>query len=227
MPTILLVDDETRMLDLLSLYLSPLGYKCIKHTSALDAINCLEEVEVDLVLLDLMMPEMDGWDACREIRKHWDIPIIMLTARSEKTDVVKGLKMGADDYVTKPFDEEELIARIEAVMRRNSGSSPQITFKGLKLNMDSYELDFHETAIPLTPKEISLLNLFLQNKNKVFTREHLISTIWGYGVATEDRTIDSHVRNLRDKLRKAGFAADDYLMTVWGVGYKWLEKAEK
>jgi DNA-binding response OmpR family regulator len=227
MATILLVDDETRMLDLLSLYLSPLGFKCIKQTSALDAISYLEENDVDLVLLDLMMPEMDGWDACREIRKHWDVPIIMLTARSEKPDIVKGLKMGADDYVTKPFDEGELIARIEAVMRRNSGSNPLITFKGLKLNMDSYELDFHETSIPLTPKEISLLNLFLQNKNKVFTREHLISTIWGYGVATEDRTIDSHVRNLRDKLRKAGFAADDYLITVWGVGYKWLEKAEK
>jgi DNA-binding response OmpR family regulator len=227
MATILLVDDETRMLDLLSLYLSPLGFKCIKQTSALDAISYLEENDVDLVLLDLMMPEMDGWDACREIRKHWDVPIIMLTARSEKPDIVKGLKMGADDYVTKPFDEGELIARIGAVMRRNSGSNPLITFKGLKLNMDSYELDFHETSIPLTPKEISLLNLFLQNKNKVFTREHLISTIWGYGVATEDRTIDSHVRNLRDKLRKAGFAADDYLITVWGVGYKWLEKAEK
>ncbi|HAQ06036.1 MAG TPA: DNA-binding response regulator [Bacillus bacterium] len=226
MATILLVDDETRMLDLLSLYLAPLGYKCIKKTSALDAITYLEENDADLILLDVMMPEMDGWDACKEIRKHWDIPIIMLTARSEKLDVVKGLKIGADDYITKPFDEGELIARIEAVLRRNSSSSSLLSFNGLSLNMDSYESQFNGAVIPLTPKELSLLNLFLQNRNKVFTREHLISTIWGYGVATEDRTIDSHVRNLRDKLRKAGFAADNYLITVWGVGYKWLEKAE-
>lgn len=226
MATIILVDDETRMLELLSLYLAPLGYKCIKQTSALDALSYLEANNADLILLDVMMPEMDGWEACREIRKHWDIPIIMLTARSEKLDIVKGLKIGADDYVTKPFDEGELIARIEAVLRRNSGKSPIISFKGLNLNMDSYDLQFNGASIPLTPKEFSLLNLFLQNRNKVFTREHLISNIWGYGVATEDRTIDSHVRNLRDKLRKAGFSADDYLITVWGVGYKWLEKAD-
>jgi DNA-binding response OmpR family regulator len=227
MANILLVDDETRMLDLLTLYLAPLGYNCIAKTSAHDAISFLEEKHADLVLLDVMMPEMDGWEACREIRKHWDIPIIMLTARSEKPDIVKGLKIGADDYVTKPFDEGELIARIEAVLRRNSGKSHLLSFKGLNLNMDSYELQYNRTSIPLTPKEFSLLNLFLQNRNKVYTREHLISSIWGYGVATEDRTIDSHVRNLRDKLRKAGFAADDYLITVWGVGYKWLDKAER
>ena len=226
MTTILLVDDETRMLDLLTLYLTPQGYKCIKKNSALDAISYLEDHQADLVLLDIMMPEMDGWDACQEIRKHWQIPIIMLTARSEKTDIVKGLKNGADDYITKPFDEAELIARIEAVLRRNSGESALLSFKGLALNMDSYELQYNGADIALTPKEFSLLNLFLQNRNKVFTREHLISTIWGYGVSTEDRTIDSHVRNLRDKLRKAGFAADEYLLTVWGIGYKWIEKTE-
>lgn len=226
MATILLVDDETRMLDLLSLYLTPLGYKCVKRTSASDAIHYLEENRADLVLLDVMMPDMDGWEACREIRKHWDIPVIMLTARSEKPDVVKGLNIGADDYVTKPFDEAELVARIEAVLRRNSGKGSILSFNGLCLDLDSYELHFQENPIPLTPKEFSLLHSFLQNRNKVFTREHLITTIWGYGVNTEDRTIDSHVRNLRDKLRKAGFAADDYLITVWGVGYKWLDKAD-
>lgn len=226
METILLIDDETRMLDLLSLYLTPLGYKCVKQTSALDAISYLDENHADIILLDVMMPEMDGWEACREIRKHWDIPVIMLTARSEKPDIVKGLKIGADDYVAKPFDEGELIARIEAVLRRHSAKSPILSFKGLNLNMDSYDLLYNGASIPLTPKEFSLLNLFLLNRNKVFTREHLISNIWGYGVATEDRTIDSHVRNLRDKLRKAGFSADDYLITVWGVGYKWLEKED-
>ncbi|WP_102263666.1 response regulator transcription factor [Mesobacillus jeotgali] len=223
MATILLVDDETRMLDLLALYLTPAGYKCIKRTSGNEAISFLEDNHADLVLLDVMMPELDGWETCSEIRRHWDIPVIMLTARSEKPDVVRGLKIGADDYITKPFDEGELIARIEAVLRRQSVKSHLLDFNGLKLNTDSYDVQYNGILIPLTPKEFALLSLFLQNINKVFTREHLISTIWGYGVDTEDRTIDSHVRNLRDKLRKSGFAVDDYLSTVWGVGYKWID----
>jgi DNA-binding response OmpR family regulator len=220
---ILLVDDEVRMLDLLALYLSPKGYACIKMSSAADAIHYLETESVDLIILDVMMPGMDGWDACKEIRKKYDTPIIMLTARSDKIDVVKGLKLGADDYISKPFDEEELTARIEAVLRRNMGENDKIEFKGLVLNIDSYELLYKHKSVPLTPKEFSLLRVFLQNRNKVFTREHLLSSVWGYSVATEDRTIDSHVRNLREKLRKAGFSVDDNLTTVWGLGYKWLE----
>lgn len=223
MKKILLVDDEVRMLDLLALYLSPKGYACIKMSSAADAIHYLETESVDLIILDVMMPEMDGWDACKEIRKKYNIPIIMLTARNDKIDVVKGLKLGADDYISKPFDEEELIARIEAVLRRNMGENDKIEFKGLVLNIDSFELSYNHKPVPLTPKEFSLLRVFLQNRNKVFTREHLLSSVWGYSVATEDRTIDSHVRNLREKLRKTGFSVDDYLTTVWGLGYKWLE----
>ena len=218
---ILLVDDEPMMLDLLSLYLSPLGYHCIKKESALEAIHYLEYHSVDLILLDIMMPEMGGLEACQEIRKKWDIPIIMLTALSEKADIVRGLNMGADDYITKPFDEEELIARIEAVIRRGNKQSVEISFNGLTLNLDSHQLFYQEKEISLTPKEFGLMNLFLSNPNKVFTRDYLIESIWGFNVSTEDRTIDSHVRNLREKLRKAGFSADDYLQTVWGVGYKW------
>jgi DNA-binding response OmpR family regulator len=220
---ILLVDDEVRMLDLLALYLAPKGYTCVKMSSAADAIHYLDSESVDLIILDVMMPGMDGWDACKEIRKRFNIPIIMLTARSDKIDVVKGLKLGADDYISKPFDEEELTARIEAVLRRNMGENDKIEFKGLVLNIDSFELLYNHKPVPLTPKEFSLLRVFLQNRNKVFTREHLLSTVWGYTVATEDRTIDSHVRNLREKLRKTGFSVDDYLTTVWGLGYKWLE----
>lgn len=223
MKKILLVDDEVRMLDLLALYLTPKGYSCVKKSSAIDAIQYLESEAVDLVILDVMMPEMDGWEVCKEIRKQNDIPIIMLTARSEKMDVVKGLKLGADDYITKPFDEEELTARIEAVLRRNKGENDKIEFKGLVLNIDSFELLYHQKQVSLTPKEFSLLRVFLQNRNKVFTREHLLSSVWGYTVSTEDRTIDSHVRNLREKLRKTGFSVDEYLTTVWGLGYKWLE----
>lgn len=221
MKTILLVDDEQRMLDLLCLYLEPKGYKCVPHTSALYALEYLSSNQVDLVLLDIMMPEMDGWTLCAEIRKKWDIPIIMLTARTDKTDVVKGLDSGADDYISKPFDEDELLARIGAVLRRHTSKSPLLTFKGLVLNLESFDLHYEKTPIPLTPKEFSMMELFLTHPNRVFTRDHLITSIWGHGVATEDRTIDSHVRNLREKLRKAHFPADEHLQTVWGVGYKW------
>lgn len=223
MKSILLIDDEPTMLDLLSLYLSP-RYICIKIESPLEAIQYLRTHSVDLILLDVMMPEMNGWQACQKIRKHWEIPIIMLTAMSEKSDIVKGLQYGADDYISKPFDEEELIARIEAVLRRYTNHANRIYFNGLVLDNDSHQLQYKEQDIALTPKEFSLMNLFLSNQNKVFTREHLITNIWGFEVSTEDRTIDSHVRNLRDKLRKTGFPADVYLQTVWGVGYKWSNK---
>jgi DNA-binding response OmpR family regulator len=193
-------------------------------TSALAAIRYLETDKADIILLDVMMPDLDGWEACKEIRKNWDIPIIMLTARSEKMDIVKGLKIGADDYISKPFDEDELIARIEAILRRKKGQKGRIAFNGLNLNEDSFEVTYNFKNVPLTPKEFSLLGIFLQNRNKVFTREHLLTTIWGYTAATEDRTIDSHVRNLRDKLRKTGFPVDEYLTTVWGLGYKWMDK---
>ncbi|MFT8322771.1 MAG: response regulator transcription factor [Bacillus sp. (in: firmicutes)] len=224
MKTILIVDDEPQMLDLIALYLSPLEYKCRKMSSAIDAIIYLESNPVDLILLDLMMPEMDGWEACKEIKKLWDTPIIMLTARTEKQDIVKGLNIGADDYISKPFDGEELVARIEAILRRNKKSMEKLFFEGLILDQESFELQYQGKEITLTPKEFALMNLFLQNHNKVFTRDHLINSIWGHGVTTEDRTIDSHIRNLRDKLRKSGFSAEEYLLTVWGVGYKWTGK---
>ncbi len=223
MRSILLIDDEPIMLDLLSLYLSP-KYNCIKKESPLGAIRYLGTHSVDLILLDVMMPEMDGWQACQEIRKHWDTPIIMLTAMSEKADIVKGLQYGADDYISKPFDEEELIARIDAVLRRQTSKIDKMFFDGLVLDNDSHQLQYKDQDISLTRKEFAMMNLFLSHPNKVFTREHLITTIWGFEVATEDRTIDSHVRNLRDKLRKTGFPAEDYLQTVWGVGYKWTSK---
>ncbi|MEK3822155.1 response regulator transcription factor [Cytobacillus sp. FSL W8-0315] len=224
MKTILLVDDESRMLDLLALYLTPIGYNCVKKSSAIEAIRFIESQPADLILLDVMMPEMDGWKACKELKKVRDIPIIMLTARSEKPDIVKGLKLGADDYILKPFDEEELVARIEAVLRRTAKEDEFIAFKGLLLKPDSYELYYEDKEVLLTPKEFAMVQLLISNRNKVFSRDHLIESVWGFGVSIEDRTIDSHVRNIREKLRKAGFPADDYLLTVWGVGYKWTGK---
>ena len=223
MTTILLVDDEVRMLDLLSLYLTPLKYHCLKAKSGKDALQCISGNKIDLVILDVMMPEMDGWATCQKIRELSDVPIIMLTARNETTDVIKGLKYGADDYVTKPFHEDELIARIEALLRRtNDQPTAKIQFKGLELDGDAVELSYNGQMIMVTPKEFALIGLFLKNPQKVFSREHLLSLIWGSNSLTDDRTIDSHIRNIREKLRNAGFPIDHHLITVWGVGYKWV-----
>lgn len=225
MKTVLLIDDEQRMLDLLSLYIEPYGYICIKMKSGFEGLEYLQHKKVDLVILDIMMPEMDGWTTCEKIRAFSDVPIIMLTARSEKDDVVKGLKKGADDYLVKPFHEEELVARLEAIMRRTSmstNSNNMISFEGLIMNHSTYQVTFQEKELVLTPKEYGLLGLFLENQNKVFSREHLLSTLWGLKAETEDRTIDSHIRNMREKLRQANFPVEQYLKTVWGVGYKWI-----
>jgi DNA-binding response OmpR family regulator len=228
MKTVLLIDDEQRMLDLLSLYLSPYGYKCIKKVSGKDGIQYLEKEDVDIVILDVMMPEMDGWTTCKKIRDFSNVPIIMLTARSAKEDIVKGLKTGADDYLSKPFNEQELLARIEAVIRRTCGPINEerlITFNNLTLNQSTFEVRYLNEGITLTPKEFALLELFLNYTNKVFSREHLLTTLWGLRAETEDRTIDSHIRNIREKLRHAGFPVDKHLKTVWGVGYKWSSDA--
>lgn len=229
MTTLLLVDDETRMLDLLSLYLTPLNYRCLKTSSGKEAITTLQKENVDLVILDIMMPDMDGWATCQKIRELSDVPIIMLTARNETTDIIKGLKFGADDYVTKPFHEDELVARIEALLRRaNDQQKSIINFKELIWDEDAVELSFKGLPIMVTPKEFALIGLFLKNPQKVFSREHLLSLIWGSNSLTDDRTIDSHIRNLREKIRNTGFPIDHHLVTVWGIGYKWvLDKTQK
>ncbi len=221
MRKVLLVDDERRMLDLLSIYLTPVSFSCIKVTNGNEAIDYLQDHQVDLVLLDVMMPKMDGWETCQQIREFSSVPIIMLTARDEKQDVIKGLKLGADDYVAKPFDEGELMARIEAVFRRTRHLS-RIEFNELIWDEDEREVSFRGKKILLTPKEFSIIGILINNINRVFSREQLIEKIWGFETDTEGRTIDSHVRNLREKIRQAGFPIDDHLQTVWGVGYKWI-----
>ncbi|MCH6267806.1 response regulator transcription factor [Neobacillus citreus] len=228
MKTIVLVDDETRMLDLLGLYLTPNGYRCIKVESGKQGLIFLQKEKIDLVILDVMMPEMDGWMTCQKIREFSDVPIIMVTARSETADVVKGLKKGADDYITKPFHEAELLARVEALLRRSGQSKDNhLVFKGLEWKEDSVELKYRNQVISTTPKEFALIGLFLRNPQKVFSREHLLSAIWGLEANIDDRTIDSHIRNLRDKLRNAGFPINQHLFTVWGVGYKWVNEGSE
>lgn len=225
MKTVLLVDDEQRMLDLLSLYISPHGYECIKISSGRDAVGFLKNNHADLVILDIMMPEMDGWKVCGEIRKFSRVPIIMLTARDEGEDIVKGLKLGADDYVTKPFNEDELLARMEAVMRRvhlpSSASGPP---QGIVMDENAFVAHYKSQTINLTPKEFAILGLLLKHPNKVFSRDHIISSLWNFETDTEDRTVDSHIRNIREKLRQADFPVDGHLKTVWGVGYKWSDE---
>lgn len=222
MRKILIVDDEERMQNLISLYLTPAGFECVAKSSGYDALLYLQNNSCDLVILDLMMPEMDGWETCKKIREYSDVPIIMLTARTNKSDVIKGLSTGADDYITKPFDSGELLARIEAVFRRTKLlENTTIIFNDLTWNPDSYSLSYKDKSIQVTPKEFALIGLLLKYPNRVFTREQLLTIIWGLEVGTEDRTIDSHIRNIRDKLKNAGFPIYDHLTTVWGVGYKW------
>ncbi|CAM2831361.1 response regulator transcription factor [Salinicoccus roseus] len=219
----LLIDDEERMLELLALYLEPYQYDCRKALGAKEVLQYIEEERFDIVLLDIMMPDMDGWDVCREIRQHSDVPIIMVTAREQKTDIVKGLRLGADDYITKPFNEKELIARMDALLRRAKPGN-HVEVDGLLWDKDRFELSYKNQYIKLTPKEFSLIGLLIQNPGRVYSRDQLIDLVWGMHSETEGRTVDSHVRNMREKIREVGFPIDDYFHTVWGVGYKWIKK---
>lgn len=218
---ILLVDDEQRMLDLIALYLEPHRYTCLKARNGEEALVLMKKESIDLVILDIMMPGMDGWTVCREIRAFSAVPVIMLTAREQEEDIVRGLRLGADDYVTKPFSEQELLARIEALLRR-SVPSKKIQINGLQWDEEQFEVSYRDKPIHLTPKEFALLGILMKNPNKVFERGHLLELVWGYDTETEGRTVDSHVRNIREKIRESGFSIDDHFQTVWGVGYKWV-----
>lgn len=225
MQTVLLVDDEQRMLDLIELFLAPQGFKCIKEKSGKKALDILRNEKVNLVLLDIMMPEMNGWEVCKEIRKFSKLPIIMLTARSEKLDLVKGLNIGADDYITKPFDEKELVARVHAVLRRfsetNKENNIKISHNEFLLDTEKYSLHFRNAAVQLTMKEFYIVKTLLTRPTKTYTRDELLNAAWEYETETDIRTVDSHIRNLRDKLKKADFPTDKFIKTAWGIGYKW------
>lgn len=226
MARILLVDDEAMMLDLLELYLEPYDFHCIRAESGERALKLLDRHSPDLVILDIMMPEMDGWMVCREIRKRSDVPVLMLTAMGETGDIVRGLETGADDYMSKPFEEEELIARIRALLRR-SGKMDILEMDGLIWERERFRLSYKGQLIRLTPKEFELLGLLMREQNRVFSRESLLGQVWGWNTETEVRTVDSHVRNLREKIRQSGFPVDQYLLTVRGVGYKWNDKSDE
>jgi len=224
MQTILLVDDERRMLELLELFLMPKGYKCLKANRGEDALKILAKEEIHLVVLDVMMPGMDGWQTCEEIRRRSAVPILMLTARTDKADIVKGLTVGADDYLTKPFDDQELLARVNALLRRipiEKTNQKKIKCDDYELDTKSYTLNFQGKQVVLTMKEYKIVEALIKHPLRTYTREQLLLVAWDYHSSTDIRTVDSHIRNLRDKLKTAGFSTDQFLITVWGIGYKW------
>lgn len=221
MPTVLIIDDELRMVQLIELFLAPQGFDCISITEPLEALAIIQQQAIDIVLLDVMMPQMDGWELCQEIRQISTVPIMMLTAKMAKTDIIKGLQLGADDYMTKPFDEGELIARMQALLRRIEQPQQQIVQGDFQLQLDTYTLHYKQSQLTLTFKEFLLVKAFITKPSKIFTRQELLQLAWAYDSVTDERTIDSHIRNLRDKLKKAMFPIDQFLVTVWGIGYTW------
>lgn len=225
MQTVLLVDDEQRMLDLVELFLVPQGFKCLKEKTGKSALATLRNEKVNLVILDVMMHEMDGWEVCKKIREFSQVPIIMLTARSDKMNLVKGLDIGADDYLTKPFDERELIARVNAILRRVSeideSNVEKVVYNEFYLDTEKYSLYYQNSKAQLTSKEFFIVKALMSRPSKVYVREELLNAAWDYETETDIRTVDSHIRNLREKLKKAGFPTSEFLKTVWGIGYKW------
>ena len=225
-PLILICDDDPVVHESLGLYLSSEGYE---HQSAYDGQQALEMVESlhpDMVVLDLMMPRMSGIDVCRTIRQTSSIPIIMLTAKGEEIDRILGLELGADDYIVKPFDMKELVARIKAVIRRfQAADAPEkeLVFPGLTINISQYTVTYMGKPLEMPPREIELLYFLASHPGMVFTREQLLEQVWGYDYFGDSRTVDVHVKRLREKL-SGGEELGWQIKTVWGVGYKFEVK---
>lgn len=219
---VLVVDDDLNICELLRLYLEKEGYNVIIANDGISAINSFQENHPDIVLLDIMLPQLDGWQVCREIRKFSEKPIIMLTAKGETFDKVLGLELGADDYVVKPFDAKEVLARIKAVLRRTSSptveENKEVRYDNLLINRTNYELRVRGQKVDTPPKELELIYHLASNPNRVFTRDQLLDEIWGYDYYGDSRTVDVHVKRLREKLE--GVSDKWALKTVWGVGYK-------
>ena len=219
---VLIVEDDNNIADLLRLYLEKEDYETCIASDGGKGVELFRRFQPDLVLLDLMLPVLDGWGVCRAIRAESKIPVIMLTAKGETEDKVSGLKQGADDYITKPFEMPELLARVEAVLRR-SGSLPEkegkrLVFDKLIIDMDSFELTVDGKKIPTPPKEMELLYHLASTPNRVYQRNKLLDEVWGFDYFGDTRTVDVHIKRLREKLE--GVSTQWSLKTVWGVGYK-------
>ena len=220
---ILIVDDDENICELLNLYLKKDGFDTSTAYNGRQAVEFAEKYNPDLILLDIMLPELDGWQVCREIRKKSEVPIIMLTAKGETFDKILGLELGADDYVTKPFDTKEVVARIKAVLRRSNENEKtekieEVRFDKLVINLTNYELVVDGKSIDTPPKELELIYHLASNPNRVYTRDQLLDEVWGFDYYGDSRTVDVHVKRLREKLEDV---SDKWsLKTVWGVGYK-------
>ena len=223
---IMVVDDDKNICELLRLYLEKEGYEVQLAFNGMQALDMFRNDPPDLMLLDVMMPELDGWQVCREIRKLSQCPIIMLTAKGEVFDKVLGLELGADDYVVKPFDAKEIVARVKAVLRRRGALDGQkrreVRFDGLYINMENYELKVRGKQVDAPPKEMELIYHLASNPNRVFTRDQLLDEVWGFEYYGDSRTVDVHIKRLREKLD--GVSDQWNLKTVWGVGYKFEVK---
>jgi two-component system response regulator ResD len=228
---ILIVDDDSNIAELISLYLTKECFQCRTAGDGNEALRAVSEFQPDLVLLDIMLPGIDGYEVCRQIRHTSDTPIIMLSAKGEVFDKVLGLELGADDYIIKPFDSKELVARVKAVLRRSAArtSEPEdgpkenvVRYPELEVNLTNYSVIYRGHIIDMPPKELELLYFLASSPNQVFTREQLLDHIWGYEYIGDTRTVDVHIKRLREKLRDN---ENWEIGTVWGVGYKFVLKS--
>lgn len=219
---VLIVDDDEHIAELIKIYFEKDGFTTVTANNGKKAVELFKSEAPAIVILDVMMPEMDGWQVCREIRRVSNIPIIMLTAKGETFDKVLGLELGADDYMVKPFEPKELIARVKAVLRRSdtkeTSTEKEIVFPNLTINLSNYELKINGNIVEVPPKELELLYFLASNPNRVFTREQLLEEVWGFDYFGDSRTVDVHIKRLREKLE--GVESNWQLKTVWGVGYK-------
>ncbi|NSW81924.1 MAG: response regulator transcription factor [Syntrophothermus sp.] len=222
---VLVAEDDSNIANLVRLYLSKEGYFVLLAKDGQEALEIYQSQQPDMLILDIMMPRLDGWEIIRKVRGKSGIPIIVLTARDEEADKVLGLELGADDYVTKPFSPRELVARVRALCRRYCGtasaSTPRYTFPGLSIDLEGREVVCASQTISLTPKEFELLACLARHPGRVFSRGALLEQVWGYHCPEDDRTVNVHVKRLRQKLSNSDYT---YIQTVWGVGYKFEVK---
>ena len=215
---ILVVDDEARMRKLVKDFLSVQGFTVLEASNGEEAVDLFfEQKDIALIILDVMMPKMDGWETCRTIRKYSQVPIIMLTARSEERDELQGFNLGVDEYISKPFSPKILVARVEAILRRsNAVSSDLIEIGGIRIDKAAHQVTIDGQNIDLSYKEFELLTYFVENQGIALSREKILNNVWNYDYFGDARTIDTHVKKLRSKMGEKG----DYIRTIWGMGYK-------
>ena len=228
---VLIVDDEWKMRNLLRIYLTREGFDVKEASNGREALSMVKDHSFDIIILDVMMPDMDGWQVCKEVRETDNVAILMLTARSETKDKVLGLGIGADDYLTKPFEPEELLARVYSLIRRSTMTQvsvqqePILEFQDVKIHPEGREIYIHDLTVDFTQKEFDLFVTLAKNQQRAYSRGELLDLLWGYDYDGDDRVVDTHVKNIRDKTRRSGLLYNP-IQTVWGVGYKFNATGE-